>query len=300
MQSRTKRDALSLSSLNKKLFMNKLLIFLIMLFGLLNPIMAQPTLNDSTEVYDYWTMRGVTEMIYAYMDDYIEEVGSKKSINEITRKKDYEIEFIKKLDNDELPKLESLSLFLEKHNWMEIQKNILLPLVNKIESRTKLNYAFFELSKSNIENLQVSTGSKWESKKEEIIENYQRDLTQLSSNVNVSNMNMFEYIEETALAVNGKEILVNIFMLLLGLVIGVWLVYSYSKRKIYTILDEERVYYLDYPPLKTEKSIFHYITLFHVLKRRKDSYKRHNKDLKKRIDELEIENLSLKEKSPKQ
>lgn len=267
-----------------------------MLFGLLNPTMAQPALTDSTQVYSYWTIRGVTEMIFAYMDDYIEKVGPKKTIDEITRKKDYEIEFIKKLDSDELPKLENISLFLEKHNWMEIQKNILLPLVNKFESRTKLNYAFFELSKSNIENLQVSTGSKWENKKHEIIESYQRDLSKLSSNVNVSNMSMYEYVEKSALAVNGKETLVNILMLLLGVVIGVWLIYSYSKRKIYTILEEERVYYLDYPPLKSEKSIFHYITLFHVLKRRKDSYKRHNKDLKKQIEELEQENVSLKEK----
>lgn len=127
----------------------------------------------------------------------------------------------------------------------------------------------------------------------ESTENVSLDLSNVQED---SNMSMFEYVEQSAVALSGKEIFIYILLILIGALTGGFLTFYYSKRKIYTILEEERVYYLDYPPLKTEKSVFHYITLFHILKRRKDSYKRQNKDLKKEMNELELEIDRLKEK----
>ena len=129
-----------------------------------------------------------------------------------------------------------------------------------------------------------------------IVENTENVSVNPSKDQEDSNVNIYEYLEQSTVTMSGKEIFIYILLVLIGALIGGFLTFYYSKRKIYTILEEERVYYLDYPPLKTEKSIFHYITLFHILKRRKDSYKRQNKDLKKEMNELELEIDRLKEK----
>ncbi len=129
-----------------------------------------------------------------------------------------------------------------------------------------------------------------------IVENNENVSVNPSKGQEDSNVKTYEYLEQSTVTMSGKEIFIYILFVLIGALIGGFLTFYYSKRKIYTILEEERVYYLDYPPLKTEKSIFHYITLFHILKRRKDSYKRQNKDLKKEMNELELEIDRLKEK----
>ena len=129
-----------------------------------------------------------------------------------------------------------------------------------------------------------------------IVENTENVSVNPSKGQEDSNVNIYEYLEQSTVTMSGKEIFIYILFVLIGALIGGFLTFYYSKRKIYTILEEERVYYLDYPPLKTEKSIFHYITLFHILKRRKDSYKRQNKELKKEMNELELEIDRLKEK----
>lgn len=129
-----------------------------------------------------------------------------------------------------------------------------------------------------------------------IVENNENVSVNPSKGQEDSNVKTYEYLEQSTVTMSGKEIFIYILFVLIGALIGGFLTFYYSKRKIYTILEEERVYYLDYPPLKTEKSIFHYITLFHILKRRKDSYERQNKDLKKEMNELELEIDRLKEK----
>ena len=129
-----------------------------------------------------------------------------------------------------------------------------------------------------------------------IVENNENVSVNPSKGQEDSNVKTYEYLEQSTVTMSGKEIFIYILLVLIGALIGGFSTFYYSKRKIYTILEEERVYYLDYPPLKTEKSIFHYITLFHILKRRKDSYKRQNKDLKKEMNELELEIDRLKEK----
>lgn len=129
-----------------------------------------------------------------------------------------------------------------------------------------------------------------------IVENTENVSVNPSKGQEDSNVNIYEYLEQSTVTMSGKEIFIYILLVLIGALIGGFSTFYYSKRKIYSILEEERVYYLDYPPLKTEKSIFHYITLFHILKRRKDSYKRQNKELKKEMNELELEIDRLKEK----
>lgn len=127
--------------------------------------------------------------------------------------------------------------------------------------------------------------------------NNKSQLSELSASPDdVFTENTFKFDETMEFHFTAKNILIVTSLFILGLVIGAFGVYYYSKRRVYSILKEERVYYLDYPPLKNEKSIFHYITLFHVLKRRKDTYKRINHELRKAMEQMEAENSKLKQK----
>lgn len=125
--------------------------------------------------------------------------------------------------------------------------------------------------------------------------NNNSQLTEFSASTGgVFTENTFNFDETTESHFTAKNILMIILIFIIGLVVGAFGVYYYSKQKVYSILKEERVYYLDYPPLKNEKSIFHYITLFHVLKRRKDTYKRLNHELRKDMEILEAKNSKSK------
>lgn len=127
-----------------------------------------------------------------------------------------------------------------------------------------------------------------------LTESNEKEIANLSDSESDLSISKFEYVDQSAISLSGKEVFIYMALFLIGVFIGGWVTFYYSKKNIYSILDEERVYYLDYPPLKSEKSLFHYITLFHVLKRRKDSYKKHNKELRKEIDSIELENSALK------
>lgn len=123
------------------------------------------------------------------------------------------------------------------------------------------------------------------------------DLLTLNSHQDSIAESMIEFDDASELTISTLVWFILLSVFAVGAFIGAWLVFYFSKRKIYSILQEERVYYLDYPPLKSEKSIFRYITLFHVLKRRKDSYKRLNLQLRKEMEQLKSENDELKSKS---
>lgn len=117
-----------------------------------------------------------------------------------------------------------------------------------------------------------------------------------TSSEDILSDNTFKFDKVSKSYNTAKSVLVIASIFIAGLLVGAWGVFYYTRQKIYSILEEERVYYLDYPPLKSEKSIFHYITLFHVLKRRKDTYKRLNYELRKEMELLEAENSQLKGK----
>ena len=136
----------------------------------------------------------------------------------------------------------------------------------------------------------------WDKTQSEIIAKYQKSLVSFAKAPKPSVENTFQFNEPSKIFITSRMIILYTMLVLIGVLIGASFVFFFSRSKIYSILSEERVYYLDYPPLKTEKSIFHFITLFHILKRRKDSYKKHNLDLKKELEVLELENSELKQK----
>ena len=273
----------------------KIIVLIISLSCLTRLSLAQPFLADSSEVYNYWAQRGIIEMVHAYMEDYIEAVGESKSIVEIVTKKKYEVDFLKNL-NDTVPNFSVVSQFLKSNEWSNVEKNLLQPLIENFRKKHPLNATFFETKKSGTTQLITNiTGTaneriNWNRKEIEILDNYEQMLANLVEPEIASAENTFTFNDLSPSVITTKGVLTIISIFMLGLLVGAWLVFYFTKRKIYSILKEERVYYLDYPPLKTEKSIFHYITLFHVLKRRKDSYKRRNRELQKAIEELETSN----------
>jgi hypothetical protein len=50
--------------------LSKYFIILTLLVAAPNELFCQPDLKDSTEAYNYWVQRGVTEIIYSMMEDF--------------------------------------------------------------------------------------------------------------------------------------------------------------------------------------------------------------------------------------
>ncbi|MDD2474411.1 MAG: hypothetical protein PHI32_00690 [Dysgonamonadaceae bacterium] len=274
----------------------------IILFGLINPLMANPVIKDSTEAYQYWAQRGIIEIVHAHMSDYINTVGVAKSTEENVTRKDYKLKFINNINGDTLSNLSDISQFLKTNKWGGVERNLLQPLIINLQNKHPLDADFFEVKNPETNQLVTDiTGQNnerinWNKKKVEILDGYKKELINLANLKNVSAENLYTFDDDPKLFVSTKQSLILLLIFICGGIIGGWIVFYFSKRRIYSILEEERVYYLDYPPLKTEKSIFHYITLFHVLKRRKDSYKNHSRTLKNQMDNMELENQKLKDK----
>lgn len=123
-------------------------------------------------------------------------------------------------------------------------------------------------------------------------DSYESSLS-INTNQGASIENVFQFDDYPIPVITTKRVLILFLIFIIGVFLGGWSVFYFSKRKIYSILENEKAYYLDYRPLKTEKSIFRYITLFHVLKKRKDSCKRHNLELRAQMEELENKNKEL-------
>jgi hypothetical protein len=118
-------------------------LFALLVFFLIkcNFLFAQKDLNDNAKTYEYWSKRGVIEVVYAYMNDYITTVTDstlpKEKIKDCTKEKnglkEYEMQFVIPLENlgiNELSsKLNGVSSFLKNNNWSGAEKNVLQPLL---------------------------------------------------------------------------------------------------------------------------------------------------------------------------
>ncbi|HRU01723.1 MAG TPA: hypothetical protein P5239_08480, partial [Victivallales bacterium] len=124
-----------------------------------NFLFAQKDLIDSAKTYEYWVKRGIIEVVYAYMNDYIATVTDpllpKEKIKDCTKEKnalkEYEKQFINPLetiDIEELSsKLDKVSGFLKNNNWSGAEKNVLQPLIHNLNAKKPLNKDFFKTLK---------------------------------------------------------------------------------------------------------------------------------------------------------
>ena len=142
-------------------------------------VYSQQAFRDSTETYNYWAERGVIEMTYAYMHDYIASVDTIKNSKENKGYKDFYLNYIKDIDKKDVTNINSDFLsfndFLIKNDWAVTSKKISEPLiVYKKEGKT-LNDNFF-----NSININTKSGNIfWNLKKKEIIESYNKELKSL-------------------------------------------------------------------------------------------------------------------------
>ena len=127
----------------------------VILLGFINTLSARPQIKDSTEAYNYWAHRGIIEMVYAFMNDYMETVDKDKvEKNEIDGKNKYKKRFILYINhNNKLPSLDKVSLFLHKNSWSKIQNKLFQPLLKNYKERVKLDSIFFAAKKPGSKDL---------------------------------------------------------------------------------------------------------------------------------------------------
>ncbi len=297
-----------------------LIIAIAIIFRLINPLAAQPNIKDSTEAYEYWAQRGIIEMFFAFMNDYIEAVGEPNAQKEIEGKDKYEQQYISNIGNEKLPEFEIISTFLKDNNWKGYEKKVFQPLWQNLKKSVELDSSFFEAKKPGSDDVVTNIPGKtnkrvnWEKKSKEIITYYTDALVNLSK----KDMKSQEELEVQVIPdVDDKKEPRNQFsnsipdwikkisyplLFILGMLIGGGLIFFISKHRIYSILKVEKDSYLYDLKLMNEQFIFKYLGLIYILWQRKESYKTENskRDIKtlqdtfvNQIEELEKENLDL-------
>ncbi len=243
----------------------KIIVLLILSFIKCNLLFGQKGFSDTTETYQYWSKRGIIEVIYAYMNDYVTTVTD--SSLAIDKKKDctleksgikaYEKEFITPLVNfgiNELStKLNELNSFLAVNNWQGAEKNVLQPLMVNLNSKKPLNNEFFATLKptGNEESTKIPGYNNkmvlWNKKVHEIVSQYENDLKKLSKkndtqSIDSRNVNLANETESTNR--NDKEIKIWLYILfsaLFSFVLGFCTAYLFFKNKILIILKENEL-----------------------------------------------------------
>lgn len=304
----------------------KVLFIILIVLAKCNFLFAQHDLTDSTEIYEYWSRRGIIEVIYAYMNDYITTVTDsslpKEKIKDCTKEKkalnDYKDKFIKPLNKnkfDELPTLEDVSNFLKKNNWSGAEKNILQPLKSNLSSKKTLDTVFFSTLKP--------TGKE----KSTVIPGYHNNMTNWNKTVSSIIRGFNEALrktkpkkkEENTASISSNEIKQPIkgdeaqkqsvsnkqnrkFVLLIGFLsffIGMFITYFIINLIIYYFFDDGTETYKN----KAQHALFSFLYIIRLLKERKDYYKKEYKklenefknckntieELKNKIKELEKE-----------
>ena len=305
---------------------NKRVVFIITLIGFVQFSFAQIQFNDSTEAYGYWAKKGVIEVIYAYMQDYVATVGEAKAKAEIVGKDKYFDEFIKDIDSKEsLPTFTQISKFLKNNSWDGAEKTLFNPIKRNFEKRKTLDRIFFNCTKPSSDDLvtfipgQNNLNKHWNTKINEILSKYNESLLSLNkeqpkvveSNPEPTNFENNKPQTETKQPEekskkNPKQIPWGIFLLygsflIAGIFIGGRIVFSISKRKIKAIINAgNESKYKDYLYADNErKFLFGYLRVVSFLQKQKDKYKIESKSLNQnnstKTDYLE-QKISLLEK----
>jgi len=240
-------------------------IFALSVFFLIkcNFLFAQKDLTDSAKTYEYWSKRGIIEVVYAYMNDYITTVTDsslpKEKIKDCTKEKtgfkEYEKKFVSPLDSwkvEVIPsKLNELSVYLKNNNWVDAENNVLQPLISNLNSKKPLNHDFFSTLKPT-ESSTVIPGytnkmNNWEITVERIISEYNDALKEFSSNreppiVTKTDIVKTKKLDNRATIKTEKNNSINWFVLLLtgilSFVIGGIIAFSFFRTKLISIFDE--------------------------------------------------------------
>ena len=138
----------------------KLAVLSIILSGNLCTLNGGNSFEDSKQAYNYWSKRGIIEVVYAFMNDYIFTVTDinlpKKQIKDCKSEKNglekFRKKYIEKIDDKSIESINldfnDLSNFLMTNNWGGTEKNLLQPLLENQKNSDPLNSEFFSTLKS--------------------------------------------------------------------------------------------------------------------------------------------------------
>jgi hypothetical protein len=279
------------------------------------PAWSQPNFKDSIEAYHYWGKRGIIQVVYLYMQDYL-ATNPKDSV----LKKGmyaYDEKFIKGIENKSTTDIEKnfkdLSYFLLNNSWSTTEKKMVLPLKKKLDKKQILDSTFFSVFKvHSLAYIKTTTT---------IINNYNTSIQKFKIKHGVNMQSTLANSNNThedlqAIHSPNKTFLSYLWIIaifVLGFVIGGLLIYHYTKNKVLTILKSEKYEYerilieVTHNPL-----FFRFIHFIEILKKRKDEYKSDSENriqgeqfvnlkqeivnLKSKNDELLNENIILGQK----
>ncbi len=254
-------------------------------------IFGQPVFKDFSQANDYWSKRGIIEVVYVYMNDYIITVTDsalpKEKIKDCTNEniglKAYEKQFVTPLENLGIEELSSkfneVSDFLKSNNWRNsADKNVFQPLQNNLSLKKTLNNDFFSTLKpsGNEKSTDIPGYSNkmdnWNNTVERILSSYNEDINKLSKDAKSQNwLNMA-------------------LLCFLSFIIGIFLCYFFIRSRIYKIMGEELDKYKDSVRVS---GLFAFISMVELLRQRKNEYKNKLEAIEKTDKKPEDESISV-------
>lgn len=260
--------------------------FTILIFFLLKSSCYSYNNQDTLPVYDYWAKRGMIELTYVYMKEYIKSERDSISKDEMLGKDKYKENFIRPLrTRDSLINISVVSNFLKNNSWTNTEEKLFQSLNEKYERKIPLVKLFSGCP-------QTINCSNWNSKKNEILKKYNEELSKVKARGNTTNM-----FSKKNYSV-GEEYNYNTFFyvvfLILGIFIGAYISYVYHNRSIKKILNVEYKNYLS--EAKTKSYFFNYLKVVSYLHERKENLKEKETNLNIEIKQLKIKIKRLNEK----
>lgn len=283
----------------------KQVLFLLVCLCISSNLLSQPIIKDKTEAYNYLAKRGIIEMVYAYMQDYVATVDTNKISKENKAAKDYRSKFIANFDRKDNSVIEkdfdSIIQFLKGNNWAGTAKKLCNPLIENYNQNKLIDEQFFSNSSS------YNNNKIWNKKKKYILESYGDELNRLEKKPEKkeksdSHRTPAEDDNPKIMKKDSIDLIFIFLYLICGLFVGSFSIYLYSKLRIYSILSGEKSRYVDDLRNSHERYLFKYIGLFAILKKSKDEYKSKSKDddfhtqigqLNRQISELNVRNTKL-------
>ncbi len=257
---------------------------------------CQPGFRDSTEAYNYWVQRGITELIYSSMEDY----PRKLTEAEQKGKETYKEKFINGIDSKSFSDIEQgfreLEQFLKENSYGRTSVNFLEPLKNAYEQKKPFDDNFFTIPHN------YDTHQNWDRKKTELMDGYNKSLNIRAQIVKpVSKLEIAA--ENIPLSPERKPMVSGWILVVIGLFAGLFsgafLIYYYSESKIYSILKTEKRKYLS--DLRKDqvqnlfiRNYFKYIGIVAMLKNSKDRKAELLESKKDEILQMEIQNKILR------
>lgn len=265
-------------------------------------LFAQNEFSDSAKTYEYWTKRGIIEILYAYMDDYITTVTDsslpKGKRKDCTKERNglqaYKKQFIPQVNEVEF---DTLSAFLVSNNWSGAEKNVLQPLISNYKAKKTLNSDFFTTIKptGNEKSIVIPGYSNkminWNKTVSRILSDYKKKFKGNEGKITSGTSNITETTSGEGLnspvpkSPNWKIVLLIGF---LSFLIGMFITFFIIKSRIYYLLDDDRETYKN----SVHRGLFSFLSMVSLLKKRKDDYKNKVIELSSKIENLEKKSKS--------